>query len=136
MDIFKQAARENLRFSTIKGQLSVEDLFNLSLKRTNDSRLLKSLIKDLYEKVKKKDELSSELSFLESSNPTSKEESLDKLRYDVSVDVFKTMKVELDEEKKKANDKEHNEKILNLIAQKQDEQLKEASIEELKAQLR
>lgn len=123
MENFKQATKEKLRFQTSKGLLSTEQLWDLSL--TDLDQLAVSL-QEQYEESGKK-------SFLVKRSVKDK---TTKLKFDVVLDVLQTKSEELEEAKQKAEDKKHNEKILQLIAEKQDESLKGKTIKQLEAMLR
>ena len=124
--MYKKASRLKLRFATNKGSLTVEQLWTLSL---ND---LKSLIRNLYELNKKT--VDQELSFLEEEVPT--EETEDKLRYDIAVDIYKTKQAELAERRNEAEKRAFNQHIDEIIAEKKEADLRGKSIEELEAMRR
>lgn len=122
MENFKLASQQKLRFQTNKGLLSVEQLWDLSLEDLD--ALAVSLETEHKESSKK--------SFIVK---TSAKDKTAKLRFDVVLDVLNT-KVEaeqaaLAERERKAN----NEKIIGIIADKQDESLKGKSIKQLEAML-
>ena len=123
--MYKKAAILKLRFQTTVGSLSVEQLWDLShAQLTNAIKLVnKQLTKDQGD----------ELSFLEDSKTVDVESQL---RFDILKDVYLTKKKESDDRKTAAEIKAHNQKILGLIAAKQDDTLKGMSLEELEKQLR
>lgn len=118
--MYKQASQLKLRFSTNVGQLSVEQLWELS--QTTLSIAIKSVKKIL----KKNDD--DELSFLEDTKEVDVE---NQLRFNILKDVYLTKKKEADELRNAAYIKAHNQKIDSLIAEKQEGKLKEMSIEDL-----
>jgi hypothetical protein len=123
MENYKQATKEKLRFSTSKGLLSTEQLWDLSL--TDLDTLAVSLEAEHKSSGKK--------SFLDTKSIKDK---TSKLRFDVVLDVLNT-KVEEAQALTEAKEiKEHNEKIITLIAEKQDESLKGKSIKQLEALLK
>ena len=122
--MYKEASKLSLRFTTPKGVLSVEQLW--SLNQTDLSNTIKAVKKVL----KTTDD--DELSFLESNKVVDKE---NQLRFDILKDVYLTKKAEAEAIRNAAEIKAHNQKILTLIAQKQDEELGGKSVEELKAML-
>lgn len=127
MDIYKKASRLALRVNTNKGSLTVEQLWNLSLPN------LANTIKAKYEELKKNSG-NDDLAFL---GDTFKEvDEVDKLSYDILVDIFKTKKEEQLADKKAAENKLHNEQILAKIKDKQDKELDNKTIEELHAMLK
>lgn len=122
MDHFKQASKEKLRFPTTRGLLSVEQLWDLSLA---DLDALAVSLQGEYEKSAGK-------SFL--SVKTTKDKGL-KLQFDVALDILTTKNDEAQALKVKKEKKEHNKKILELIADKKDQSLKGKSIKQLEAML-
>lgn len=123
MENFKQASKEKLRFVTNKGVLSTEQLWDLSLEELDS---LTVSLEALHKESGKK-------SFLVK---TSVKDKTAKLKFDVALEVLTT---KLEEENALAEAKEtkmHNEKIIALIAEKQDETLKGKSISQLKSMLK
>ena len=123
--MFKQASKLKLRFQTNRGILSVEQLWDLS--QTDLANAIKAVKKVL----KTNDD--DELSFLVSTTVVDVE---NQLRFDILKDVYLTKKKEAEESRDAAANKAHNQKILALIAEKQEEGLKGKSIEELEALLK
>lgn len=123
--MFKQASKLQLRFQTNRGLLSTEQLWHLTL--TDLSNAIKAVKKVL----KKNDD--DELSFLEDTKVVDVE---NQLRFDILKDVYLTKKKENEELRDAAETKAHNQKILSLIAEKKDGQLKEMSIEDLEKLLK
>ena len=123
MENFKTATQKKLRFQTSKGLLSTEQLWDLSIEDLDT--LAVSLEAEHKESGKK--------SFLVKSNLKDKTA---KLKFDVVLDVLNTKVDEIEAAKEAAEIKEHNKKIINLIAEKQDESLKGKSIKQLEAMLK
>lgn len=123
--MFKQASKLKLRFQTNRGVLSAEQLWDLT--QTDLANAIKAVKKVL----KTGDD--DELSFLESTKVVDVE---NQLRFDILKDVYLTKKKEAEESRDAAANKAHNQKILALIAEKQEEGLKGKSIEELEALLK
>jgi hypothetical protein len=126
MSIYKQALQQNLRFATSKGVLSTEQLFQLTL--TDLTSVIKTVRKTL-----KNTEDTDDLAFLESTSTVDKTVQL---QFDILKDVYLTKKEQLDEQRTAKANKEHNEKILALIADKKEDKLKNMSEEELLALLK
>lgn len=123
MENFKLASQQKVRFQTNRGSLSTEQLWDLSL--TELDALAVSLEAQHKESGKK--------SFLTKSSAKDKTA---KLRFDVVLEVL-TTKVEEAQVLSEAQEiKEHNSKIISLIAEKQDESLKGKSIKQLEAMLK
>jgi hypothetical protein len=125
MEQYKVASQLGLRFTTDRGILSVEQLW--SLNQTQLSNLVKSI-----KKVLKKDD-DDELSFL---NDTKIVDVENQLRFDIAKDIYLTKKKSAEELKEKADKKAFEQKILGLIAEKQEDSLRGKSIEELEAMLK
>lgn len=120
MDIYKQANRLGLRFNTNRGLLATEQLFQLSL--ADLDALAVSL--EISQSGKK--------SFI---RETSVGDEIAKLKFDVALDVLNTIMKEQKDARESLDNKRKNEKILALIAEKQDGALKEKTVEELEAML-
>jgi len=121
-ELFEKASRIKLRFSTNKGVLSTEDLWDLSL--TSLDTLFKGLNKQLKE--------AGEESLLGTKTKADTELALrvDLIKYVVVTKLTEqeVSKLDIERKAKKA-------KLMELIAQKQDENLSAKSIEELQAEL-
>ena len=123
--MYKQASKLGLRFQTNRGVLSVEQLWQLT--QTDLANAIKSVKKVL---VKDNDD---DLSFLESTKVVDVE---NQLRFDILKDVYLTKKKELEESRNAAEVKAYNQKILNLIAEKQEDKLKSMDIADLEKLLK
>jgi hypothetical protein len=123
MDIFKIASKEKLRVQTSKGLLSVEQLWDLS---EQDLDVLAVQLEEQYNESGKK-------SFLVKRSVKDK---TTKLKLDLVLEILYTKVEERQVAEQKAEDKAHNKKILELIAEKQDESLKGKSVKQLEAMLR
>jgi len=123
-DLFKLATKEKYRFNTSKGRLSVEYLWDLSLED------LDALYKDL----RKEQEKDSGESLLSNTSLTKKQKVLNN-----SIEIIKVIvsdKLEAKERAAKAAERRaQNQRILEIMADKQDAALKEKSLEELQAML-
>ena len=124
--MYKNASKLKLRFLTSKGLLTVEQLWDLSLKD------LGLAAQQLNSKIKEQSP-NDDLSFLEESNKT---DPIDQLRFDILKDIYITRKAALEENVNNLKIKEYNKKILSLIAEKDDESLKSKTKEELEKLLK
>jgi len=122
---FLQATRIKLRFSTPKGVLSTEQLWDLSMAD------LTTTIKET-KKTLSASSNDDELSFLNEDTTPDVENTL---RFGILKEIFVTKKTEAEAKKLAAETKAQNKRILELIASKQDEALANKSIEELTAML-
>jgi hypothetical protein len=124
MSIFQQASRLKLRFETSKGSLSSEDLWDLPLTSTVGKVNLDDIAKALHKALKD----SNTESFVVKAV---KADEVLQLKFDI-VKTIIDIKVAENEKNTLAREaKEKKQRILSLIAQKQDEQLAGTSLEEL-----
>jgi hypothetical protein len=123
MENFKLATQQKLRFQTSKGLLSTEQLWDLSLDDLNNIAVI---LDEEYEKSGKR-------SFL--VKKTAKDKTV-KLKFDLVIDILNTKIEEANSISEAKEIKEHNQKIISLIAEKQDKSLKGKSIKQLEAMLK
>lgn len=121
MNIFEYAVRNKVRFP-FKGMISVEDLWDLSL--TN----LDSIYKTLNKQVKQSEEES--LLATKTSVDTELEVQIDIIKHIVSVKL-----AEQEAREKASAKKAQQQKIMSIIATKEDEALKNSSVDDLKKML-
>lgn len=120
--MFKQASKMKLRFATSKGNLSVEDLWDLSLPVLD--KLAVSYDEELAKSPRK--------SFISNDSPKNDELELKfNIVKDIITDKLKE-KVDRDQAKQKAAEKA---KLLDLLDKKQSEKLENLSEEELRQRL-
>lgn len=119
--MFEYAVRNKVRFP-FKGLISVEDLWDLSV------RELDSIFKTLNAQVKE----SQEESLL--ATKTKEDETLS-AQIEIVKHIVKTKLDEAETAKHSKELKEKKQKIMEIIAAKQDESLHNASVEELQAML-
>lgn len=122
--MYKQASRQQLRFTTPKGVLTTEQMWDLSLP------VLVTLIKKQKEILKKT--IDSDLDFL---NDTEVKDPENELKFNILKDIYITLKKEKEAIRDEAQRKENNQKILNIIASKKETELQNKSVEELEAML-
>ncbi len=129
MEIYKKASKKKLRFSTNRGVLSVEQLWDLS---REEIRHLVIVARNIAKKSS--GEINdSELSFLDA--PVKTKATDDELRFEILKDIYLTKKSAEEKAQKKAEAKRNNQKLLDIIARKQDEALEKKSIKELENML-
>ena len=126
-NIFEQATRLQLRFDSVRGGLSVEDLWCLPLTSKNGVSL-DEVGKTIIRKLKETEEES----LVVKSNPKNIEL---KLKLDIIKYIIEVRCQENELAKRVRENKEKKEKILAIIAQKKDEQLMGESVESLEAML-
>lgn len=120
-DLFKIAAKKKYRFN-YKGVISVEDLWDLDVEALDS----------IYKNLKKQQKTSQEESLLETVSKEDKE-------INNKIEIIKTIvndKLAAKEKAIKAAEKRiHNQRILEIMADKKDAALQEKSIEELQSML-
>lgn len=119
--MFEFALSNKVRFP-YKGMISVEDLYDLS------ARELDSVFKTLNAQVKK----SQEESLL--ATKTKEDETLS-VQIEIVKHIFNTKLAEAEAAKQNRELKEKKQMLLGLIAEKENEELKSKSADELKAML-
>lgn len=119
--MFEFVLKNKVRFP-YKGLVSVEDLFDLSV------RDLDSIFKTLNAQVKK----SQEESLL--ATKTKEDETL-AIQIEIVKHIVQTKLDEAETAKQSKELKEKKQKIMEMIAEKKDEALRNASVEELQAML-
>lgn len=121
-NIFEAATRKKLRFPTTRGAVSIEDLWDLSLEELNG--VAKKLNKELKD--------SAEESFI--GKKTNANVQL-QLHFDVTLSIINTRLAEEEKKKNAIERKIKRDKILSLIADKQDSALARKSIASLETEL-
>lgn len=122
MNIFEQASKQRLRFQTSKGFIGVEDLWDLSLEHLDE--VAKVANKAL--------ENSSEKSFVTNKGTADKKAQL---RFDVVIHIINHKLEDQERRKLAAERKVKRDRILEVIADKQDAQLERKSVNALMAEL-
>lgn len=122
--MYKKAVRMKLRVATNRGNLSVEQLYDLSKEEIGQLAIA-------YRPKKPIDD--EELAFLKQE--TSAEETPEQLSFRILKDIYLTKQAEEDKAHRRAEVRQRNRKLLEVIARKQDEALESKSIEELEAML-
>lgn len=127
-NIFETASRMALRFETPKGSLTVEDLWNLPLQSNAGRANLDDIAKELNRQTK---EAAAETSFV--TPPASSGGAEREVAFEIVKRVIAVRVAERDSEAAKKKRADEKQRILELIAEKQDEGLKAKSLEELQA---
>lgn len=120
--MYKEASKMKLRFSTVKGNLSVEDLWDLNL--TALDKMAVAIDEQISKNPKK--------SFISETTP---EDKVSKLKLDILKDIINTKleeKAKKDSEKQKISERN---KLLEILAKKEEASLENLSIEELKKKI-
>ena len=121
--MFQQASRLKLRFETTKGQLAVEDLWDLPLTSQTKANL-DDLARTLHQATKNES-----VSFVNKATPANE---LDKLRFDIVLHIINTRLAENEAAATARTNREKKQQIMALIDQKQNEALGALSVEDLR----
>lgn len=128
IDIFKYAAQRALRFP-FRGNITVEDLFSL---RMEDLDLIYKTLGGAYYKIVGDDYCES---LIDTDKTNSEEAQRLKVSMDIVKEIFNDKKVAYDKAQKKLEKKAQMQRIMSIMAQKEDEALREKSLEELQKEL-
>lgn len=122
MELFEKALKNGLRFKSSRGSLTTEDLFALSLEELDE--IAKAVNKQL--------KASEEESFISTSNKKNVklETSLEVLKRVIAIKI-----ADRDASKLATLKRQQRAKVLEVMANKQDEALHSKSLEELQAML-
>jgi hypothetical protein len=125
MNLFEQATRQGLRFNTRKGNITVEDLWRLSLNSAKvDS--LESIGVAIY----KEQQESPTVSFVGAGTAASAELTL---KLDIVKHIIAVKQAENAAKTDEVADRQHNQRIDELIQKRKDSDLEGKSIDELVA---
>lgn len=128
MNIFEQALKQKLRFDTVRGNLTTEQLFDLPLQSKSNQANLDSIAIALDTELKE----TSQKSFVNNVSPNA---AVLELKLEIVKYIIKE-RMELN--KKRIEEQERlskKQQLLDLINQKEQESLSSKSLEELKAEL-
>ena len=119
--MFENASRKKFRFSSKRGELSVEDLWTLPLIELNE------IAKGLYREISQE-----EVTFLK---PATKNNQETAQKFDLVKYIIGTRMKEMDKASQEAAIAQQRQQIMGLIAQKEMEALASKSVEELRGLL-
>ena len=120
--MFEKASRLKLRIATAKGQLTVEDLWDLNLATLN------AIAKGLNKQLK----LAEEEDFLKEAK---KSDTETKLAFDITLHVLTTKKAEQDKRELAADKAEKKQKLLEILERQENAGLEKLSPDELRAKI-
>jgi hypothetical protein len=127
--IFELASKAKLRFTTHNGStITTEDLWDLPLQSKANRVSLDSLAKGLYKELKEE----GEVSFVGKSSAKA---VVTELKFDLVKHIIDIRLAEAEKAKTAMANKQQREKIMSILADKEDEQLKGLTTEQLKAML-
>lgn len=127
--MYKIAAQTKLRFPSTRGDLTVEQLFDMQLKRS-DGFDLDTVARNINNELK----AITDDSFVEVQSADPRKQSLE-LALAIVKDVIKTKQEEKAAELSKRHKAEQRQKIMDIIEAKKDAALSAASLEDLQKQL-
>jgi hypothetical protein len=123
---FELASRQKLRFDSPKGQLSVEDLWDLPLTSTTGRANLDDIAVGLHRQLKE----SSEVSFV---TPVAAKLNDTQLKFDLAKHIIDVRVAERNAAAEATKRRETKQRVLEIIESKKDEALRGKSLEELTA---
>lgn len=129
MDMFEFAARNKLRFTSVVGMLTAEDLWDLPLQTTRRGASLDDIALGLH-KTLKDDEA---ISFVDTESRPDK--SVEQIAFDIVLHVIATKKAENKATADIRDRAAKKQSLLALIAEKEGDALKGLSIDELRKQV-
>ena len=123
MEMYKLASQMKLRFQSTKGELTTEQLWDVSIEDLD--KILVSLDSEVKGQTDK-------VSFLIKAT---KKSEITKLKFDIAFDVFNSRIEEANKLSTARIEKERKDKVLAVINRKKEGLLEEMSIEDLEAML-
>jgi len=130
MNMFEKATKMQLRWMSPQGTLDVEDLWNLPLKTT---KITKASLDGLAIELDR--ELKNNVSSFVDGNRTSPQTMLNQLRFDLVKYVIDAKVSENNIAKLTKEKAEKKERLLGFVAQKQDQELANMSVEKLQGMI-
>lgn len=128
MNIFEQASREKLRFDSVRGELTVENLWDLSLESKTGFDL-----DTIAKSVKRKLNEMAEESFVKTS--TSVQQQLHELRLEILKHVINSKLEARKAAQDAATKKAEKQKLLEVLSKKKDQALENLSLEEIEKRI-
>lgn len=128
--IFERATKKKLRFESPMGMLTVEDVWDLPLTTRNAN---KASLDDLAKKINRKIKENDEESFVVKKTAANSDMNL---RMDIVKHIIDVRMAEAEAAEKTRKDKVREQKILEILAHKEHEDLENMSKEELEALLK
>ena len=128
MDLFLEATRRALRFPSSKGEITVEDLWQIPLTATGGKANLDDVAKALHIQTKQTTEA---VSFV---NPTTSNANTElTMKFEIVKRIIEVRVKERDEAALEAKRRQDKQRLLELIAKKEDQALEGLSVEDLRA---
>jgi len=127
-DKFVRCSKEKVRFDSPKGSLMIEQLWDIPLTSKVGAANLDTITVGLFKQLKEGE--TDGLSFVDQKK-TSAERSLLQLKFDIARYIIEQRMAEANAAARAKADREHDQKIMEIIARKRDEATMSKSIEEL-----
>lgn len=124
MTMFEKAVREKVRFTTPQGLIGVEELWDLPLSSRTGKANLDDIARGLHNKIK----AGADVSFVTSVRT----DSASQFQFDVVKYVIDVRLAENESELKRRENAEKKQRLLSLIASKEDAALAETSLDDLR----
>jgi hypothetical protein len=126
MNLFELATRKKFKFASTKGLITVEDLWDLPLTSNSTRANLDDIARDLFKQLRNGDTVS----FVNSENKSDPtvQAQFDVVKYIIDVKLLE--KQEDDKARSKAKEKQQ---LLEILAERQHDELKSKSVDEIKA---
>lgn len=128
-NLFEYATRNKLRFASVRGELTVEQLWDVPL-RSKDDFNLDAVAKAANRALKS----ISEESFVETEKKTP-EHTRREIAFAIIKQVIDTKLIEEADAKRRADNKIEKDKLLRILAEKQDGKLSDLSEKELQRRI-
>lgn len=123
--MFEKASRQKLRFDSVKGQLTAEDLWDLPLTSSTGRASLDDVARALHRQLKNGDDVS----FV---NKEQKSDTTVQLKFDIVKHVIDVRLAENEAASLARANKEKKQQLLGIIALKETEQLMGTQLDELR----
>jgi hypothetical protein len=123
--MFEKAARLKLRFESPKGLLTVEELWDLPLTSSRNAANLDDIARGLNRQLKNADDVS----FV---NKEQKSDEKVQLKFDLVKRIIDTRLAENEAAAKARERAERKQKLLSIVAEREDDTLKAMPLEELR----
>ena len=126
--MFEKASRLKLRFTSPKGPITAEDLWDLPLTSSTGKANLDDLARQLHQSL----ESQKVGSFVTKTTPT---EAGIQLQFDIVLHVIKVRLAEIEAAAQREATRAKKQQIMEIISRKETESLSNASLDELRAML-
>jgi hypothetical protein len=135
MEMFAKASRIKLRFDSSKGQLAVEDLWDLPLTSDAGKVNLDDIARELHKQIKDGEEVSFVKKASSDSQKTAAAFAVKQLKFNIIKYIIDVRVAENEAAQLARANREQKQKILKFIAEKQDGDLRNKSEADLQAML-